>query len=87
MRKSVLVAAMVLVSAAAQADGLVSAVDPMWEPMPRGPEAKKAAGFQGNGGLISYGPNLTDIFRRCGGYVVSCNTKASMTGSMIELAT
>jgi hypothetical protein len=46
MRKSVLVAAMVLVSAAAQADGLVSAVDPMWEPMPRGPEAKKAAGSQ-----------------------------------------
>jgi hypothetical protein len=74
MRKSVLVAAMVLVSAGAQADGSrnlsprvvlgfrgpggneavqetktaepVSAVDPMWEPMPRGSEAKKAAGSQ-----------------------------------------
>jgi hypothetical protein len=60
MRKIVLVAAMVLVSAGAQADESrnlslggsdepvqetktaesVSAVDPVWAPMPRGPEAK-----------------------------------------------
>jgi putative tryptophan/tyrosine transport system substrate-binding protein len=25
--------------------------------------------FPRNGGLIAYGPNLTDIFRRCGEYV------------------